>query len=288
MADQASESRDEYILERDWRALARLHSRHFMFKIVRGYLLHPKVTLEPHAKIADIGTGSCIWPIDLLQELPFAFSVDAIDVSLEQCPTRSWLPNNINLIIHDAYQPSPEHMIGKYDLVHVQNFLCVWRAEKSKDLVRNLLALLKPGGFIQWSEQDPAANRVITAPGVSCSTQATEDILAVLNKPRQAISFEWVSQLGQTLGRHAALAAFDRFESVGKHQMLWDVQALAACEELASNLKRNAETDNEVEQAERLHTSTKRASIEMRSGVGIYSELVVAVAQKEPTLRSWG
>lgn len=70
--------------------------------------------------------------------------------------------------------------------------------------------------------------------------------------------------------------------------MLWDVQALAACEELASNLKRNAETDNEVEQAERLHTSTERASIEMRSGVGIYSELVVAVAQKEPTLRSWG
>ncbi|KAI4177458.1 MAG: hypothetical protein LQ343_000439 [Gyalolechia ehrenbergii] len=215
--------------------------------------------------MADIGSGSCIWPIDLLQELPFAFSVDAIDVSLEQCPTRSWLPNNINLIIHDAYQPFPEHMIGKYDLVHVQNFLCVWRDEKSKDLVRNLLALLKPGGFIQWSEQDPAANRVITAPGVS-----------------------WVSQLGQTLGRHAALAAFDRFESVGKHQMLWDVQALAACEELASNLKRNAETDNEVEQAERLHTSTERASIEMRSGVGIYSELVVAVAQKEPTLRSWG
>lgn len=69
-------------------------------------------------------------------------SVDAIDVSMAQCPPRSWLPKSINLIRHDVYQPFPDHMLGIYDLVHVQNWLCIWRDETSEGLIRNLLALL--------------------------------------------------------------------------------------------------------------------------------------------------
>ncbi|KAL8901480.1 MAG: hypothetical protein Q9207_005178 [Kuettlingeria erythrocarpa] len=250
------------------------------FKIVRGYNLHPKVTLASGARIADIGTGTCIWPIDIVRELQFPVTVDAIDISLAQCPPPSWLPENINLIAHDVHQPFPVQMQGKYDLVHVQNWLCIWRTESSGELIRNLLSLLKPGGYIQWSEQDPDANRAIVAPNVSCSTQATEEVLRFLNAPRSTISFEWVSRLGEYLNTQARLLAFDRFTASNAHQQLWTIGALQACEEMASNLERKAPSEENTERAGELRSSVERAGIEMLKGVGVYSELVVAVAQK--------
>ena len=83
-----------------------------------------------------------IWPIELLSELPFSVHIDAIDVSPAQFPPPGWLPENIHVIVHDVFQPFPEHMIGQYDLVHVQNFLCIWRSNKSEMLLQNLVSLL--------------------------------------------------------------------------------------------------------------------------------------------------
>lgn len=83
-----------------------------------------------------------MWPIELLHELPFPVSIDAIDISLAQFPPQSWLPANIKPIAHDVYQPFPDHMRGIYDLVHVQNWLCIWRDETSGALITNLTELL--------------------------------------------------------------------------------------------------------------------------------------------------
>ena len=85
---------------------------------------------------------SSIWPIELLSELPFNVHIDAIDISSAQFPPPAWLPESIHVIVHDVFQPFPEHMLGKYDLVHVQNFLCIWRSDKSETLLQNLVSLL--------------------------------------------------------------------------------------------------------------------------------------------------
>lgn len=87
--------------------------------------------------MADIGSGTwyvgeqigstlrepnhwdSIWPIDLLNDLSFPIQIDAVDISLAQCPPKPWLPDGMTTIAHDAYTAFPEHMIGKYDLVHV-------------------------------------------------------------------------------------------------------------------------------------------------------------------------
>ncbi|KAL8776864.1 MAG: hypothetical protein Q9194_002893 [Teloschistes cf. exilis] len=192
MAGSDDVSEDDYILNRDWRAVA------------------------------------SIWAIDVVRDLDFPVTVDAIDISMAQCPPKSWLPDNIRLMTHDVHQPFPSSLLGTYDFVNVQNWLCIWREEKSDTLIRNLLGLLKPGGFIQWSEQNPDANRIVTAPGVSTSTDATEEVLSFLGSPRKTISF-----------------------------------------------------DEDTERATKLRSAADRAAVEMLNGVGIYSELVVAIAQKE-------
>ncbi|KAL8833984.1 MAG: hypothetical protein Q9170_003986 [Blastenia crenularia] len=280
-----------------------------LFRIVRGYLLHPDLALTPGAKIAEIGAGTCIWPIDLVRELNFPISVDAIDISMAQCPPPSWLPENIRLLTHDVNQPFPSDMHGTYDLVHVQNWLCIWRTETSQALIQNLLDLLsrfpflsEPGGFIQWSEQDPTANRVVVAPDVPTSSQYTQEVMSFLRNPRQVINFEygigppavdnsfmanspcrWVSKLGDHLSQQAKLVAFDRYTALKEHQLIWSIDVLQACEEFGSNLERNARGKEDIERAEDLRSAAEGASAEMLNGVGIYSELVVAVAQKDAT-----
>ncbi|KAL8800723.1 MAG: hypothetical protein Q9182_004966 [Xanthomendoza sp. 2 TL-2023] len=254
-----------------------------LFRIARGYILHPSVQLRSGAKIADIGAGTCIWAIDVVRDLDFPVTVDAIDISMAQCPPKSWLPDNIRLMTHDVHQPFPSSLLGTYDFVNVQNWLCIWREERSQLLIRNLLGLLKPGGFIQWSEQNPDANRVVVAPGVSTSTKATKEVLSFLESPRKTISFEWVSQLGERLSAHAQVLAVNRYESLSEHQQLWSIGVLQACEEFASNLERNGPSGEDVERAAKLRSSADKAAIEMLNGVAIHSELVVTVAQKEST-----
>ncbi|KAL9013392.1 MAG: hypothetical protein Q9173_001908 [Seirophora scorigena] len=294
MAEQKTNGGDDYILNRDWRAVA---SRALESPTLEPALGESVWGIDDNARL----TFDSIWPIDIGSELQLPVTVDAIDVSMAQCPPPSWLPKNISLITHDVYEPFPLHMQGVYDLVHVQNWLCIWRDETAEKLISNLLSLLskfpeqikressqhptsltrsEPGGFIQWSEQDPEANRLIVAPGVSCATQATQDVLKFLNAPRQTISFEWVSRLGEYLNAHARLVAFDRFGSSNEHQQLWSIGVLQACEEFASNLERKAQSKADTERAAELRSSAEKAAVEMLTGVAIYSELVVAVAQK--------
>lgn len=116
-----------------------------LFRIVRGYL----------ASKCTIGAGCKDrrhWSWHLVSEgekrdrsitdLKFPVTVDAIDISMAQCPPKSWLTKNIRLIAHDVQQPFPRSMLGTYDFVNVHNWLCFGKEEKSETLIRNLLGLL--------------------------------------------------------------------------------------------------------------------------------------------------
>ncbi len=72
---------------------------------------------ETHLKIADIGTGTGIWLLDLSDSLPSSIQLDGFDIDLSQCPPRPWLPPNVsmrNLNIHDE---TPEDMLEIYGRV---------------------------------------------------------------------------------------------------------------------------------------------------------------------------
>ena len=177
---------------------------------------------------------------------------------------------------------------------------------------------VEPGGYLQWSEQDPTTNDIICAPGSFVSTEATQDLLKFLNKPRESInfryvdvlrggwlptsanslfyercvpladrsqchSFRWVSQLGSRLSTHLALISFDRQSIPQEHQAFWNISVLQACEEFSSNMRRRVESDEDSEKAKTLQDATDGASAELLNGVGIRHDLVVAVVQKPKT-----
>ena len=86
--------------------------------------------------------GNSIWPIELARKVSSKASIDGIDITLEQCPPRDWLPANVHLIKHDVFEPFPAELVGKYDVVHVQLLICVIQDNNPGEVIRNLRSLL--------------------------------------------------------------------------------------------------------------------------------------------------
>ncbi|KAJ4331951.1 hypothetical protein N0V87_008755 [Didymella glomerata] len=132
----------------------RLLRQHKIWTRSIGYLLHPSVTsrLPPNARIADIGTGTGIWPMEMAQQHP-TYTFHGFDISSEQfLPTES-LPGNVTLGHGDFFAPIPTELQGSFDLVNVRLIIIsLGPVEVWQKVLSNILTLLKPGGAICWTE----------------------------------------------------------------------------------------------------------------------------------------
>lgn len=81
----AAQSNDGYILGRTFASSSRLNLSHFLWKHILGYTVHPNIPTSGFRRIADVATGTAIWPLDVGSEFPSA-EVDAFDIALDQCP----------------------------------------------------------------------------------------------------------------------------------------------------------------------------------------------------------
>lgn len=120
-----------------------------------GYLLHPSVagSLPKDARIADIGTGTGIWPIEMSRSSPPTHSFHGFDISPEQFLPADSLPSNVTLSFGDFKNPIPSELRGTFDLVNIRLIIISLGSESVwKEVLANVLTLLKPGGAISWTE----------------------------------------------------------------------------------------------------------------------------------------
>ncbi|KAF7934066.1 uncharacterized protein EAE97_008426 [Botrytis byssoidea] len=78
-----------YVLVRDMHASIRLNLQHYFWKDGLGYLLHPSIPPpppRPKYRVADLGTGTGIWPLDLARRLPPTAQLCGFDISSAQFP----------------------------------------------------------------------------------------------------------------------------------------------------------------------------------------------------------
>ena len=76
------------------------------------------------------------------------------------------------------------------------------------------------------------------------------------------------------------MLAYDRKQVAKQHFLFWSLSVLQACEEISSNLVRNAKTDDERKRGDALLQAGEAASSELLNGVAIQNEIVTVVAQK--------
>ncbi|KAI0455202.1 S-adenosyl-L-methionine-dependent methyltransferase [Xylaria acuta] len=135
--------------------IERLEDQFEVFTQNIGYLLHPSITslLPPAPRIADVGTGTGAFLRLLSPMFPDA-TLHGFDISAALFPPEATLPPNLSLMVGDLKQPFPEAMHGTYDVVHARLLVAAMLPDDWEPAVRNLSALLKPGGFLQWDECD--------------------------------------------------------------------------------------------------------------------------------------
>lgn len=88
-----------------------------------------------------------IWLVDLANYLPPSARIDGFDVDLTQCPPKEWLPLNVSVHNVDCLAPLPPHLLGTYDIVHVQLFHLAVHNNDPGPIIQNLVRLLSEMAF---------------------------------------------------------------------------------------------------------------------------------------------
>ncbi|KAG9506555.1 hypothetical protein J7337_000087 [Fusarium musae] len=134
----------------------RLDFQHCIFKtLTRGDL--PTVIWQhlkslPAPKVADANTGTGIYLKELAPRLPKEAQLDGFDIDTRKFHDPSSLPANVKLQYGNVLEPFTKEYLGTYDLVHVKLLYAALKKDEWLQAVKNLKTLLKPDGFLFWSE----------------------------------------------------------------------------------------------------------------------------------------
>ncbi|GIC94481.1 class I SAM-dependent methyltransferase [Aspergillus udagawae] len=137
----------------------RLNEGQAYFNILTdGELLpsHLAIKKDEPLQIADVATGTGQWLLDVYRQLP-EFSSSrfmGFDVSSALFPPPDDLPAQIALHGHDIRRPFAADFIGAFDVVHVKFLKYAFRKTEWEVVLRNVIALLKPGGYLLWEDSD--------------------------------------------------------------------------------------------------------------------------------------
>lgn len=200
----------------------RLSHQHFAFRSLFGGLLQPSImadlesrTCAETIRIADVACGNCIWAHDVAtSDLAKSHNVwvTALDMTDELFPTEDERPGNIEYALWDMYTPPPSQYLGTFDVVNIRLIFGAVRNNNPKPILQNLLQLLKPNGWLQWSEYD-ADNPVAPA---DSEYLRTRDLFSIA---RAGHSNAWVPRLGEIL-KEASMKDVMSFPAFSEKHML--------------------------------------------------------------------
>ncbi|KAI0426047.1 S-adenosyl-L-methionine-dependent methyltransferase [Xylaria sp. FL1042] len=135
----------------------RLDFQHRFFDDVMNNELLPlhianELAENPSPRICDVATGTGIWLKELAKTLPVSAELVGLDFDVSKFPELEELPPNVRLSFGNAYEPFPEEFRNRFDVVHLRHFVLAAKKDHCVPLVRNLLSLLRPGGWLVWVE----------------------------------------------------------------------------------------------------------------------------------------
>ena len=99
-----------------------MHLQHGLTKFnLDGHLLDPSIPpIEQYLKVADVGCGTGVWPLEVADLAPELVHAEGLDINLDEVPPRAWLPENVSFHKFDLLQDVPENIVERYDIVNMQ------------------------------------------------------------------------------------------------------------------------------------------------------------------------
>ncbi|KAJ3046689.1 hypothetical protein HK097_000631 [Rhizophlyctis rosea] len=152
LSEDAVASDKLYVLPNDDEEMERLHMQHYIVRLLFGGNYSAPVTkrLEaPGAKALDLGCGSGIWAFETATDFPQA-EVTGFDISPVQPGTVK--RKNANFIVGDlTYLPLPFED-ENFDFVYMRFLITGLRKEFWPVLIKEIIRIVKPGGYIELME----------------------------------------------------------------------------------------------------------------------------------------
>ncbi|KAF5877869.1 putative umta methyltransferase family protein [Botrytis fragariae] len=275
---------EDYMFSRGFRDSARLHIQHLLWNIRLGWLLHPSILVPTAPKkedmfsVADVGIGSADWLLELSQKVSPNVQLRGFDISNKLFPAKEFLPSNMKLEILDAFGTLPEHIKGKFDVVHIRAFTIVIKGGHPGVLLDNLIAMLKPGGFLQWDEMDSASfsahspNEFTPKVNMELVIDRFQDMCK-----KSGLDFGWISNLAKICNQQG-LKVVDNFRLPCNdvlRQMTTD-NYLMGLEDLGYVVSERALGERTA-----YRQAFNKAVLETRKGVSISMDMIIVVCQLE-------
>ncbi|KAJ5493302.1 hypothetical protein N7539_002048 [Penicillium diatomitis] len=261
-----------YMLGRGHSAACRLNLQFFLWKESLRFNIHPSIPISSNPVIADLGTGTGIWLINLSRELPTA-TLDGYDVDLSNSPPREWLPERLHLHHWDLFTPVPDHMVGKYDVVHLRLLILVVQNSDPTPVIQNVARLLKPGGYVQWDD--------LNYPGTHIRRANPSMKAPAFDRLRQFVysngRHDWVLNLPELLAQNGFTdTRLEHFDDSIELSTANGEQHLATMDEFVLSLEKK----NMMEDAQNIRQLLKDVAVEAVHGVALSMPRVVAVGRK--------
>ena len=262
----------EYMLCRSHAASSRLNLQYYLWKESLHCNIHPSIRLHSTSRIADVATGTAIWLTNVAREYPSA-QLDGFDIDISQAPPMQWLAPNITLRTWNIFDPVPEELIGIYDVVHVRLLALVVQKNNLRDVIRTLLRLLRPGGYIQWDELNYTGTHIETSKN-SAHTPALHELRKrVYSEGRN----DWTLRLPDLFTDQGLLDnKIYHFKDLPDLIRANGEQHLLTMEEFALSLERNGHR----EAAADLFKLVQDAGNEMSGGAALSMPRLVCVGRK--------
>ncbi|TKA74166.1 hypothetical protein B0A55_06582 [Friedmanniomyces simplex] len=164
-----TESNDHYPMPRDTSETARLNAQHKCLVGAFGFHIHPSIPVaseERKLRVADVACGSGIWLTEIATQYPHA-QCDGFDISDKQFPAASDLQSSFGDRVHFHAQDATveggygKDFAGHFDIVAVRLLHISIAGAQWTRAVQNAIALLKPGGYLQWIDWDPHSAHLV-------------------------------------------------------------------------------------------------------------------------------
>lgn len=182
-------------------------------------------------------------------------------------------------------RPLPEEMIGAYDIVHVRAFVSIIVNSDVTPLLSTALALLKPGGWLQW-EESRADTYFVDSPFPEVSKSACQTIVQILKAGGEArgSSFEFLGELDRHLKEHGFDDVHMEAPDTRKQDYkAWTEDYLMVWEELSGYFPPKAQQPQSPMTRESWLELFAKAVGETEQGVVVHQGKIMAVVgQKAP------
>ncbi|KAI1353472.1 S-adenosyl-L-methionine-dependent methyltransferase [Xylaria sp. FL0043] len=265
---------------RNYRTSARLYFQHMLCQNTLGFLLENHIEQAiPRAntsvlQVADLACGNGVWLVDLCGELAkkcISAKLDGFDINEILFPAPALLP--------------PPELIGIYDVVHIRAFTSMILNAETTSLLSTVLAMLKPGGWIQWEEINPDCLVELATPGLE--TSACETLKRGLRTSAEPHGhrYEYLAELDKHLIKNG-------FEDVHMSKMAkrkedykaWTDDFLMIWEEATPYFPSNVTNPHAPITREFWAKNLIRAVGETEKGVVLHAGIITTVVGRKPIL----